>query len=323
MLEYTENPPSGGKTLNDLLADFLEHNRALNYSERTNQDYTRRIGHFLKWMETHHQIAAADQLTRQHLDTWLRSLHSHRTPRGLPFKVKTARLWVAVVRSFMNYLARMAYVHADLPEVLVAPKDEQLLPTSVLNHAQVKKLLSRVNTHNTIGYRDRAILELLYSSGIRAAELLGLDVGDVDLQSGTAKVTGKGRKQRVVPIGRTALKFLETYLVAIRPFMTKDDPTEQALFINYQGERLRYSGLRRLVHVHSAPLGFDVPVSAHTFRRSCTTELIRGGANMYHVKELLGHESLDMLKPYTKLTIQDLKKTHEKCHPREQQSDQP
>lgn len=309
--------PETTRTFNDLLRDFLERCEVLNYSPRTIRDYRRQLRVFFLWMESHYEIRTADRLGREHLEAWLRHFAARRTPGGLPLRTKTVRLRVAVVRSFMKYLAQQGDIRKDLPDMLVSPKDEQMLPTSVLTHAQVRRLLGRVDTGTPIGYRDRVILELLYSSGIRAAELLALDVGDVDMKCATARVMGKGRKQRMVPIGKTALRYLETYLVAVRPVMTRDDPHDQALFINYQGERLKYNGLRRLVHIHSQPLDFDMAVSAHTFRRSCTTELIRGGANMYHVKELLGHESLDMLKPYTKLTIQDLKKTHAKCHPRE------
>ena len=140
------------------------------------------------------------------------------------------------------------------------------------------------------------MLEVLYSTGIRVGELLGLNVTDVDLDNATAVVLGKGNKQRVVPIGKTALRLLESYLKAVRPFLLSraDEP---ALFLNHAGQRMPY----------------------HTFRRSCTTELIRAGANLYHVKELLGHEDLETLKHYTKLTIEDLKATHARCHPREQE----
>jgi len=141
----------------------------------------------------------------------------------------------------------------------------------------------------------------------------------VDFKNRTMMVTGKGDKQRVVPIGRTALRHLETYLAAIRPYLLCDR-TQTALFLNHKGARLKYKAFLKCVHIHSRRMGYT-DVTPHTFRRSCTTELIRGGANMYHVKELLGHESLDTLKHYTKLTINDLKKTHEKCHPRERDSD--
>jgi site-specific recombinase XerD len=311
--------PDAIQTLDDLLEDFIEHCQVLNFTPRTIRDYTLQLRRELRWWEQRYDIRTADRLGREHIEAWLRYTTTHRTPKGLPMRIKTVHLRVAILRSFLKHLNQAGYICMDLLDALVYPKGEQLLPASVMTHAQVRKLMNRVNTGTPLGYRDRAILELLYTSGIRAAELLGLNVGDVDIKHATARVLGKGRKERVVPIGKTALRYLETYLVAVRPFMTRDDPNDPALFISYQGERLTYTGLRGLVHRYADPLGLDVPVSVHTFRRTCTTELIRGGANVYHVKELLGHESLDMLKPYTKLTIQDLKKTHEKCHPRERQ----
>jgi len=182
----------------------------------------------------------------------------------------------------------------------------------------MKKLLKKIPNDDILGYRDRAMLELMYSSGIRSGELLKLDVSDIDFKNSIMRVTGKGDKDRIVPIGVTALKHLETYIVAIRPFFLKDQ-SEQALFLSLRGQRFIYRCLMHRIKAHAGNAGLD-DVSSHTFRRSCTTELIRSGANMYHVKEMLGHESLDTLRNYAKLTIIDLKKTHAKCHPREKEN---
>jgi site-specific recombinase XerD len=141
-------------------------------------------------------------------------------------------------------------------------------------------------------------------------------VTDLDLDNATAVVLGKGNKQRMVPIGKTALRLLESYLKAVRPFLLSQ-ADERALFLNRAGQRMPYHTFRRIVHRSAEAAGLDINVTPHTFRRSCTTELIRGGANLYHVKELLGHENLGTLKHYTKLTIEDLKATHARCHPRE------
>jgi integrase/recombinase XerD len=191
----------------------------------------------------------------------------------------------------------------------------------VLSHEQVRRLLDRIGTDTAAGFRNRAMLELLYSSGIRAAELLGMDIDSVDFANATALVTGKGNKQRVVPVGRSALRYVETYLRAVRPYLSPA-PGERALFLTEAGRRLPYFTLRRIVKACAAAAGAGTNVTAHTFRRSCTTELLRGGAGMYHVKELLGHESLETLKHYARLTITDLKKTHARCHPREREERQ-
>jgi site-specific recombinase XerD len=151
---------------------------------------------------------------------------------------------------------------------------------------------------------------------LRAGEILALDVEGVSFDTKTLRVMGKGHKERVVPVGKTALRFLKSYIIAVRPFFVHD-PHESALFLDRTGRRYAYHNLQSMIRHRTRKMKFDVHVTAHTFRRSCTTELIRGGANMYHVKELLGHESLDTLKHYARLTIVDLRKTHEKCHPRE------
>jgi integrase/recombinase XerD len=137
----------------------------------------------------------------------------------------------------------------------------------------------------------------------------------VDLTHGLAKLMGKGKKERMVPIGRTAARFVETYILAIRPLLLCD-PAEHALWLNSHGRRLTYHALLFGLH---RPLP-DQPaqrVTCYTFRRACATELIRSGASIWAVKELLGHEDLDKLKHYVQLNLDDLKKTHAQCHPRD------
>jgi DNA primase catalytic core len=233
----------------------------------------------------------------------------------LHVKPRTINTYIEGVKGFLTWLADNGHMRKEYPEIVRYVKKPVTLPGSVLPHAKMRKMLSCIPTNDLTGYRDRAMLELLYSTGVRAAELLGLNTFDVDFRNKTMMVTGKGNKQRVVPIGRTAIRHIETYLTAIRPYLLQDHG-ENAFFLNGKGKRLKYRAFLKSVHIHSRRMGYD-DVSPHTFRRSCATELVRSGANMYHVKELLGHESLDTLKHYTNLTINDLKKTHEKCHPRE------
>jgi len=221
---------------------------------------------------------------------------------------------VAAVHGFLELAAKRGHVSPHLVDAISYVKKPQLLPTSVLEHKEVRALLAGIDTTTILGQRDRTILELLYSAGIRRAELLGLDLRDVDLGNAVVRVMGKGQKERMVPVGRTALRFLGSYIKAVRPVWKGSNQTE-ALFLSARGNRLSESALRSVVDRHCSTA--SVRVTPHTFRRSCTTVMIRSNANLYHVKDMLGHESLETLKPYTKLTIQDLKKTHARCHPRE------
>ena len=305
------------KTFADLLGEHQDHLRAINYSADTLYKARFNLLAFFRWLEATYQVRTADQLRQKHLDAWQQHLHGYRTGKGLPLRPLSINKQIESVRGLLKFLASRGYVQAALVNVLAYVKKPKLLPTSVLTHAEVKKLLARIPTSSPEGYRDRALFEMLYTTGLRRKELLGLNVADLDFKNRTALVMGKGSKQRVVPIGKTALRFVETYVLGVRPFLVRD-PRESALFLDRYGKRLPAPILVRRLHGYADGLGFAVTVTPHTFRRSCTTELIRGGANIYHVKDLLGHEELDTLKHYTKLTIEDLKKTHEKCHPREQ-----
>ena len=307
------------KTLDAWLADCLDHGRALGRSPVHLRVTRFQVLACLRWLRDAHQVTTADRLRREHLDAWTKHLAARRTAKGLPLKPSSVNRQIESVRGLLHWLAVRGVVPAALVEALVYVQEPQLLPTGILPHAQVKKLVARIDTTVPEGFRDRAMLELLYSSGVRAAELLGLDVADVDLDHATALVLGKGRKQRVVPIGKTALRLVTSYLRGVRPFLMRD-AAERALWLTRAGQRLPYHTLLKRLHAHADRLALPVTVTPHTFRRSCTTELIRGGANLWHVKELLGHEHLDTLQHYAKLTIADLKKTHAKCHPRERES---
>jgi site-specific recombinase XerD len=219
------------------------------------------------------------------------------------------------VRRFLADLHDQGHVSEILVGALEYVKEPKLLPRA-LQHEQMRALLQTIDTTQPEGHRDRTMLELLYSSGLRAAELLGLDVDGVDFEHQVVTVMGKGRKERVVPVGATALRFLEGYLRAVRPALVCD-PACRALFVDAAGKRLPYHTLRRIVLATGAEAGLLEPLTAHMFRRSCTSELVRGNANLYHVSRMLGHESLDTLRHYVRLNIADIQKTHRQTHPRE------
>ncbi len=306
------------KTLRDWLDSQLAYARALRQSRHTVRTRAYHGQSFLDWLETHYGVTTPDRLRREHLEGWTKHLATRVTCHGLPLKPRTTNKIIESTRSLLRYLAEHHLVSSALLEALAYVKEPQLLPTSVLTHAQTRELLRRIPTTHALGWRDRAMLEMLYSTGIRAAELLGLNVADVDFTSETARVFGKGQKERLVPIGRTALRLVESYLRGVRPFLVRD-PKEPALWLDRRGNRLPYQTLLRQVHIHAARIGVSVTVTPHTFRRSCTTEMIRAGANLYHVKDLLGHETLDTLRHYVKLNVEDLRKTLARCHPRERQ----
>jgi integrase/recombinase XerD len=303
-------------TLKDLERDYIEYLESLNYSGSTVRIIYYNVLAFLNWLERHSNTAVPCELRKNHLFAWQKHLAARRTEKGMPLKSRTINKKIETVKGFLKYLSVNGYIMRSLCDVVKYVKEPQMLPMGVLNNRQMKKLLSRIDTSSAEGVRDRTLLELMYSSGLRAGEIVKLTPESIDFENGTARVLGKGRKERVVPVGKTALRYLETYIKAVRSFMLKKGQ-KRALFINHDGGELSYHVLLRIVHSCAAKAKLKEHVSPHTFRRSCTTELVREGANLYHVKEMLGHESLQTLKHYTKLTINDLRKTHAKCHPRE------
>ena len=305
------------KTLYILLADFQQWRRSLSMNSKTLQKNQYGLQYYIKWLVNTYHVETADRIRKTHLYAWQEHVAGMTNQKGMPLKPCSINNHIESVKMFLSYLVSLGYINKSYMKVLQYVKVPQHLPGNVIEHAQMKKVLACVPTGNTLGYRNRAMMEMLYSTGIRISELLGLNVEDLDMKNTLASVTGKGDKQRLVPIGRTALRHLETYVVAVRPYLLKDR-SEKAVFLSKHGKRLGYRGFLAFVHKCGELAGVEGVLTPHTFRRSCTTELIRGNANMYHVKELLGHESLDTLKHYAKLTITDLKATHKKCHPREQ-----
>lgn len=308
------------KTILDLTVTYIDHLRSLNYSPRTLDQVRLRLNNFSKWFKATLHIEYANALCLEDLKRWHTHAAAAKNVKGHPAKATSINRNISVIRGFITYLSDNNYIQPRFLKALPRLKEPRPLPGSVLPHARVMRLLSSIATDTSYGYRDRAICELLYSSGIRSFEILKLNVTDIDFKNKTAFICGKGGKERIVPIGKTALRYLESYVTGIRPFIIKDT-NETALFVNKRGCRLNYDNFRVIIRNAVRQSGLEEYISPYTFRRSCTTELIRSGANMYHVKELLGHESLETLKHYAKLTITDLKKTHKKCHPREREDD--
>ena len=301
------------------LTHFLQEHttrlKALNFSPTTIRTRHYNVQAFIAWMDERYGVRAAGALTPAHLRSWQVALSRHRTTCGMPLKPRSVNKKIECVRAFLSDLRQAGHVGGSLLGALEYVKVPDLLPRA-LTHRQVRGLLDGIDTGTAAGQRDRTMLELLYSSGLRAAELLGMDTGDFDPGAGTVRVIGKGRKERMVPVGATARRCLEGYIRATRPLL-EPTPEENALFIDCNAVRMPYHTLRRIIAAIGRDAGLKEPLTPHVFRRSCTSELVRGNANLYHVSRMLGHESLDTLRHYVKLNINDIRRTHRSSHPRE------
>jgi integrase/recombinase XerC len=225
---------------------------------------------------------------------------------------------VGPLRSFHRWMDKRSLIEANPMLLIRTPKQSKRLPKAI-SVEQIEKLLSAPDDTTLLGARDRAILETLYSTGIRVSELVGINRGDIDEAGEALIVRGKGRKERIVPLGSHALASLRHYLglldADLRQAGLAPDP-DAPLFVNKHGTRLSTRSVRRKVTKYLTQIGLDPDISPHTLRHSFATHLLDNGADLRSVQELLGHQSLSTTQVYTHLTTQRMRDAYDEAHPR-------
>ncbi len=227
---------------------------------------------------------------------------------------------VAATKSFFNFMVAEGRIRANPTENISSPKVGKSLPGAI-SISQVRQLLDQPSKLATPeAKRDRAMLELLYASGMRVSELVSLNLGDVDTQEDYVRCFGKGNKERIIPIYPQAARVVEEYTKEVRPRLVNSD-VEQALFLNQRGDRLTRQGLWQILKGYAKSAGLDKQVTPHTLRHSVATHMLRGGADLRSVQELLGHANISTTQIYTHLTSEHIRRTYERAHPRAKQSE--
>jgi len=222
---------------------------------------------------------------------------------------------LATLRSFYKFCLRRGYVAANPLASIRTPKQDKRLP-KFLEVEQITKLLATPDDGTLLGARDRAMLEVMYSTGIRVSELVDLAESDVDFAGGVLHVRGKGKKQRTSPIGPTALAAIRKYIDLRRAEPRAASFDQRSLFVNKHGQRLSTRSVRRKLDKYLAAAGLDPTISPHTLRHSFATHMLNNGADLRSVQELLGHQSLSTTQIYTHLTSKRLKEAYNEAHPR-------
>jgi integrase/recombinase XerC len=234
-------------------------------------------------------------------------------------KSTTARK-LATLRSFYKFLIRRGMLSVNPLSTIRTPKQEKRLPKT-LDLEQVQKLLDAPGDGDLLAARDKAMLEVLYSSGIRVSELVELEMQDLDLQEGVLRVKGKGRKDRLTPIGSQAIKAIQRYFEMRQHDSRCQQGSQQArVFLNKHGEPLSTRSVRRKLDKYLVSAGLDPGISPHTLRHSFATHLLNNGADLRSVQELLGHQSLSTTQIYTHLTTSRMKEAYDAAHPRANES---
>ena len=280
--------------------DYLTKEK--NYSPHTVRNYAADLYEFAKFLSGK-ELKDVDYITVRKMLGFLRE-------RAISKRSIARKL--SALRTFFTFLVRDGYLTSNPVASVSTPKMDKKLP-AFLDEKAVTKLLTSPDNASFRGLRDKAILETLYGAGLRVSELVGIDIGDVDFISGVIKVLGKGRKERIAPVGDAAITAIREY-AAKRDKKTGED--NKALFLNKSMKRLSDRGVRYIMDKYIAILSAEEHISPHTLRHSFATHLLNRGADLRSVQELLGHKNLSTTQIYTHVTTERLKSVYDKAHPR-------
>lgn len=223
--------------------------------------------------------------------------------------------FLSSIKGFFNYLKQNEYIEKDPTETFKGTRSNRKLPV-VLSVNEMNRLLDKPDTENKLGLRDKAMLETMYSCGLRVSELLGLKLSDLHLEEEIIRVFGKGSKHRLVPIGSTAMEWMENYLVNARPFLERKMKSENIVFLNNRGTKLSRMGIWKIINRYKEEAGITKDMHPHTFRHSFATHLLDGGADLRAVQEMLGHADISTTQIYTHIDKDFVKQEHRDYHPR-------
>ena len=290
----------------DAFLRYLAVERGL--SENYQVSTARSLGEFAAWCAQRKKITRARQVGLPLVSEYL----AERKRGGL--SASSIKLIVVALKIFFRFASARGFVRRDPTEALHLPRIERYLPET-LNELQVEQLLESVDDTAPLGLRDRAILELLYASGLRISELAGAKLENLNLEEGVVRVTGKGNKTRLVPVGRQACAALSRYLAEERPRLVRPRSGSE-VFLSVRGTRLTTTRIWQIVKACARRSGLEANVYPHLLRHSFATHLLSNGADLRIIQEMLGHADISTTQVYTHVDQQRLKAVHHKYHPR-------
>ena len=300
----------------DLLFRFKEHLAVLNRSGATIRHYSLHVRDFLDTMTS----SDLKHVTQADIERYIADLYEYRDRNDRPYKIGTICVKVRGVKRFFEFLHKENLIFIDPTEEIREPAAPKSFADRTLSKTEITKLLDRPNLGTRKGIRDRTIMEVFYSTGIRIDELCRLSIFDADLTGKMLRVKGKGRKSRVVPMGKHACRFLREYIAKVRPHFTKKNRSTRTLFVTIHGQDLTTGMTAVMLRTYGREAGIEKNVSAHMFRHTFAVALLRGGAAPEAVQKMLGHACLRTTQMYTQAIGRDVKKVHARAHPREKDS---
>ena len=276
-------------------------------SQNTVSSYLRDVTQFSEYLEEHYDSAGLTQASGEMIQGYMDWM------RGRGKSAASITRFLASIKSFYNYLVSAGAVDANPARGLSAGKAERKYP-EILTNKEVELFLEQPQCVDAKGFRDHAMLELLYATGIRVSELISLDLQDLNLAAGFIHCASKG-KERIIPLYHVAVKALQDYVKDVRPDLIADSG-EQALFVNMNGERMSRQGFWKIIKYYQEKAGIEKDITPHTLRHSFAVHLLENGADLRSIQEMLGHADISSTQIYTHVVKKQLKDVYQKAHPR-------
>ena len=292
-----------------IITEFKHKLKAIGYADTTIKSYVYNLNWFIKHLKEK-SITDVRKVNHQTI------LDYQEMVMKKPYAQESKALRLRPVKRLFEHLVNTHKLLINPTDTIIETNRKNRKIGPVLTMEEINLLMQQPNLSLKPHIRNRAIMEMLYSTGIRINELVNLEVYHVELQEKMLYIRkGKGRKQRVVPLGKNAIQYLKEYLEHIRPWWTRTNKKERILFLNHSGKPLTGSSVRGFLREYRISAGIKKTVSPHTLRRTCASHLLQQGADIVYIKELLGHARLTTTQFYTKVTPVDIKKSHNKAHP--------
>jgi integrase/recombinase XerD len=296
------------------LQRFLEWSASMNYSPATVEKRQISIQRFIAWCEQY-SIERPQDITKPVLERYRRHLFHHRKANGQPLSFSTQYSQLMPLKAFFKWLNKENHILFNPASDFEMPRVPKRLPKYILTVDEINDMLNHTRVYGATGIRDRAMIETLYSSGIRRMELANLKIQDADLERGTLTIfEGKWQKDRVVPLGDRAGAWVRKYRDEVRPTLLRDDDSGH-LFLTDNGEPFMRNRVSDLVAKYKEAVGIDKPGASHLFRHAMATHMLENGADIRYIQMMLGHVNLSSTEIYTQVSIKKLKEVHAATHP--------
>jgi integrase/recombinase XerD len=306
--------PEPHSRLGRLLKEHLEWLLVNNYAEDTAEQARWSIADFIRWAELR-GIEHPMEVTRPILESYQRYLYYYRRGNGQPLTFRTQHSRLSPVRRWFRWMVRNNHILNNPASDLDLPRIEKRIPRTIFTAEEVERVMVVPDIGTPVGLRDRALLETFYSTGVRRAELIRLKLYDVDRERNTLTIRqGKGKKDRMIPIGERALAWVEKYLREARPVLALE-PDDATLFLTQYGEPFHPDAMSYLVRDYVAQANLGKSGSCHTFRHTMATLMLEGGADIRYIQQMLGHAELSTTEIYTHVAIRKLQQIHAATHP--------